>query len=308
MHRYVKLGYVALNVSDPERSKHFYQSLWGLDLSETGAAGEQYLRCSDDHHNVVLYRGSKPGLKRIGWEMESEADLDKLAGALGRNGIQVREVDATERAPLRQGRSIRFSDPFTGATHEYYVDMHRLGGRPWTPTHTKIQRLGHVVLKTPRYDEAVKFYMDVLNFKVSDRVDTFITFMRCFPNPFHHSFALAKSNGGALHHVNFMVTEVDDIGKGLWRFKKNDVPVVRGPGRHPPSGSMFLYVLDPDGLMLEYSFGMEEFPEVNPRKPRLLPPVPESGDFWNCPTDPRGGAIGDIEVERASRGALPQPA
>lgn len=304
MHRYVKLGYVALNVSNLERSKHFYETLWGLGLSDAGAGGELYLRCSDDHHNVVLYKGASPGLKRIGWEMETEADLDELAGALGRNGIEVSEVNAKERAVLHQGRSIRFSCPFTGATHECYADMHRLGGRPWIPTHTKIQRLGHVVLKTPRYEEAVRFYMDVLNFKASDKVDAFITFLRCFPNPFHHSFALAKSSKGALHHVNFMVTEVDDIGKGLWRFKANDVPVVRGPGRHPPSGSMFLYVLDPDGLTVEYSFGMEEFPEANPRKPRLLPPGGESGDFWNCPTDPRAGATGEIEVAPAGAGAL----
>lgn len=305
MHRYAKLGYVALNVSDLARSKHFYETLWGLELSETGAGGELYLRCSDDHHNLILHKGAKPGLKRIGWQMESEADLDKIASTLERNGQKVREVEAKERATLHQGRSIRFTDPFTGATHEYYADMHNLGGKPWRPTHTKIQRLGHVVLKTPRYEEALKFYMDVLNFKASDIIESFITFMRCFPNPFHHSFGLAKSStGGQLHHVNFMVTEVDDIGKGMWRFKNNDVPVVRGPGRHPPSGSMFLYVLDPDGITVEYSFGMEEFPEVNPRRPRILPPVPESVDYWGAPQDPRMGATGEIELEQPREKAL----
>jgi 2,3-dihydroxy-p-cumate/2,3-dihydroxybenzoate 3,4-dioxygenase len=34
---------------------------------------------------------------------------------------------------------------------------------------------------------------------------------------------------------------------------------------------MFLGYLDPDGLTIEYTFGMEEFPEVEPRAPRLLP-------------------------------------
>ncbi len=299
MHRYSKLGYVALNISNPERSKHFYETLWGLELSETGTAGELYLRCSDDHHNLVLYPDGTPGVKRIGWELESEADLDKLATALERQNIKVREVDAKERAALRQGRSIRFSDPFTGVTHEYYSVIQRLGGKPWTPTVAKIQRLGHIVLKTPRYAEALKFYMETLNFRASDSVDGFITFMRCFPNPFHHSFGLANSSRGALHHVNFMVTEVDDIGKGMWRFKKNDVPIVRGPGRHPPSGSMFLYVLDPDNITVEYSFGMEEFPEINPRKPRTLPPVDESIDYWGTIQDPRMGATGEIEVEQA---------
>ena len=70
-----------------------------------------------------------------------------------------------------------------------------------------------------------------------------------------------------LHHVNFMVTEVDDIGRGISRFNKAQVPIVNGPGRHPPSGSMFLYYLDPDGMTVEYSFGMEEFPAEGARKP-----------------------------------------
>ena len=304
MHRYAKLGYVALNVSDTERSKNFYETLWGLEHSETNAAGEIFFRCSDDHHNLILYKGANPGLKRIGWEMESEGDLDKITSILERNGQKVREVSASERAALHQGRSIRFTDPFTGATHEYYSAQHNLGGKPWKPTVAKIQRLGHIVLKTPRYEEALAFYMDVLNFRVSDQIEGFISFMRCFPNPFHHSFGLAKSATGQLHHVNFMVTEVDDIGKGMWRFQKNNVPVVRGPGRHPPSGSMFLYMLDPDGITVEYSFGMEEFPEVNPRRHRVLPPAPESVDFWGAPTDPRMGATGVIETDQAVSGKV----
>jgi 2,3-dihydroxy-p-cumate/2,3-dihydroxybenzoate 3,4-dioxygenase len=107
--------------------------------------------------------------------------------------------------------------------------------------------------------------------------------MRCFPNPFHHSLGLGKGDKRALHHVNFMVTEIDDIGRGIWRFKNNNIEVVYGPGRHPASGSVFLYFLDPDGITLEYSFGMEEFPEHGARKPRLMEPIQESSDLWGGP-------------------------
>ena len=68
-----------------------------------------------------------------------------------------------------------------------------------------------------------------------------------------------------------MVSEIDDIGKAIWRCNKNDVPIVRGPGRHPPSDSVFFYVLDPDGITVEYSFEMEEFPEHGARPARELP-------------------------------------
>jgi 2,3-dihydroxy-p-cumate/2,3-dihydroxybenzoate 3,4-dioxygenase len=81
------------------------------------------------------------------------------------------------------------------------------------------------------------------------------------------------------------------------------VPVVFGPGRHIASGSVFLYFLDPDGLTLEYSFGMEEFPEVDPRPPRILPPVPESIDSWGAIPDPRMTTIGEIAPHKVAGAA-----
>ena len=79
--------------------------------------------------------------------------------------------------------------------------------------------------------------------------------------------------------------------------KVTALPIVRGPGRHPPSGSVFLYVLDPDGLTVEYSYGMEEFPEQDARVHRVLPLAPESIDTWGSITDRRLGAVGEIEVD-----------
>ena len=91
-----------------------------------------------------------------------------------------------------------------------------------------------------------------------------------------------------------MVSEIDDIGRGLARFRTNDVPVVFGPGRHPASTSVFLYFLDPDGLTLEYSYGMEEFPELGPRAPRRLELTPLNVDSWGSYRDPRMSTRGEI--------------
>ena len=294
LQRYKKLGYVALNVSDVERSIAFYRDLWGLEISGRGPDGSCFFTCSDDHHNLVLYQGN-PGLKRMSWQLESEADFDRLATALAAEGMKLDEVPADECEALRQGRSLRFSEPHTGATFEYYVEMDR-AEKPFEPTLAKIERVGHVVLKADHYADALKFYTGVLNFRISDQIGDRVSFMRCFPNRFHHSIGLSNSERHGLHHVNFMVTEIDDIGKALWRFKDNDVPIVRGPGRHPPSESVFLYVLDPDGITVEYSFGMEEFPEEKARAHRVLPFQPSSIDYWGSKTDERLGKIGEIET------------
>ena len=298
MIRYKKLGYVALNVIDVERSATFYRDTVGLQAvpsEDSDAAAPRFFRCDFDHHNLILFKGERPGLKRLGFEMESDSELQRLFEMLKSRGLAVLEVPRAECERFHQGRSIRLVEPATGATFEFYDQMREFGGQPYQPTVARIQRLGHVVLRTPDYAEAIDFLTGVLNFQVSDSIDGMVTFTRCFPNPLHHSLGIGNGKGRGLHHVNFMVTEVDDIGRAIWRLNREQVPIVNGPGRHPPSGSMFLYFLDPDGMTLEYSFGMEEFSEVAPRRARILEPIRESFDYWGAPVDPRKAAVGEIE-------------
>lgn len=294
--RYRRLGYVALNVTDLDRSEAFYRDQVGLEsLPDRGPEDSRFLRCGPHHHAVILFRGAQPGLKRLGFEMESPQALDALCLALDRAGVAWSDVDGEERAAFRLGRAIRMVEPHTTATFEFFEHMQELGGRPFRPTVAHIQRLGHIVLKTPRYAEAARFMCEAMNFRISDQVEGAISFMRAFPNPLHHTLGIGRGAKPALHHLNFMVTEVDDIGRAIWRFDKAGVPVVFGPGRHPPSGSMFYYFLDPDGLTVEYSFGMEEFPEQGARAHRVLAPGAESLDFWGARVDPRKSAVGEIE-------------
>ncbi|MDX3906505.1 MAG: VOC family protein [Pigmentiphaga sp.] len=300
--RYRRLGYVAINVSNLDASEAFYRDMVGLEvLPERGPDGCRFLRCGSHHHSVVLFQGAQPGLKRLGFEMESPQALDALCEALDGAQLTWTEVPEAERAAFRLGRAVRVVEPHTTATFEFFESMQELAGRPFQPTVAQIQRLGHVVLKTPRFVEAARFMQDVLNFRVSDQVAGAISFMRAFPNPLHHTLGIGKGSRPGLHHINFMVTEVDDIGRAIWRFDKAGVPVVYGPGRHPPSGSMFYYFLDPDGMTVEYSFGMEEFPEQGARPLRVLAPGPESLDFWGSRIDPRKSAVGEIE----SAGSVP---
>ena len=292
--RYRRLGYVALNVSDMQRSIDFYETLLGLQAAGGAANGEKLCRCSRRHHDLILHEGSEPGLRRVGWEMESAKDLEKIRSHLASHGMMGVDVDPDECALLGVHDAFRTTEPHSGATFEYFCSFDE-ADEPYEPTVARIARLGHIVLTVPDHAEAEKFFLDVLNFRASDRIEGAVTFMRCFPNPLHHSLGLSAGKEAHLHHVNFMVTDVDDIGKALWRMTKNDVPIVFGPGRHPPSESMFLYFLDPDGMTVEYSFGMEEFPEVNPREPRLLPLGLESVDYWGAVPSPRMASIGAIE-------------
>jgi 2,3-dihydroxy-p-cumate/2,3-dihydroxybenzoate 3,4-dioxygenase len=293
--RYRKLGYVALNVTDVDRSTAFYTQMVGLDLSERVAGGPAFLRCGSDHHHVILYAAARPGVKRVAFELESRAELDRAREHLAGLGLAVHEVGADERAALRQGDGLRFAEPHSGLTIEFYTRMLQMAS-PFAQRLTKIVRLGHVVLSVDRFDEMASYLTSNLGFAISDFVEGRFAFMRCQPNPLHHTFAIGKSiEGNHLNHLNFMVSDIDDIGVAMNRLVKAEVPIVFGPGRHKPSGSIFLYFLDPDAMTVEYSFGMEEFPEHGAREPRMLEASPLALDTWGSVPKPSFGKVGAIE-------------
>jgi 2,3-dihydroxy-p-cumate/2,3-dihydroxybenzoate 3,4-dioxygenase len=285
MIRYKGLGHIALNVTDPVRSHRFYEEVVGLRFEGTGRDGEVFLGAGRGQR-LILYRGDRPGLKRLGWQMEDEAQLGLLAETLERSGVRLRELASSW---------IRIVEPNTGATLDFLAggpDHSDPAAGPDGPVET----LGHAVLRTSHYRNAVTFFKDVLNFRSSDEVEGWITFLRCFPNPLHHSIGIANAARNMLHHVSFLVRGLDDVHAAAKRFRESGVPIMCGPGRHPPSGSAFIYFLDPDGLTLEYSHGMEHIAEIAPRPPRVLPPVPKSLDLDANPRDPRMYTVGEIEI------------
>jgi 2,3-dihydroxy-p-cumate/2,3-dihydroxybenzoate 3,4-dioxygenase len=290
--RYRTLGYVELNVTDLTRARAFYEGVVGLQHVARGPGGEDLYRCSDDHHSVVLHAAREPSLKRVGFMLEDEAAFAPLQRSLESHGTPWNEVPGDECARRLLGRALRMVEPHTGATFEFYVPA---ASGTFTPTLAKIQRLGHVVLWTPQPREACVYLRDVLNFRMSDEIGEEATFMRPFPSPYHHGVGIFHGARCGLHHVNFMVTEIDDVGRAHNRLRAAGVPIAKGVGRHPVSGSVFLYFFDPDGLTLEYSFGMEQFAEVEPRSPQRWPYVPASFDSWDAPRHPDYPRISAIE-------------
>lgn len=281
--RYSRLGYVALQVTDLAMSTHFYSHLMGLKIEKSDAHAT-WLRCSDKPYDLVLEAGDIPGLTRVGFELESRAGLVEAFNHIAGVDLSPAWTDET---------SFRFRNPDTGLELDYFAEQPRAATQ-FEPTFTKIVRLGHVVLNVASYPDAHRFWVDLLGFEISDHVPGQIAFLRCWPNPLHHSLALLTGERDSLNHFNFMVSDIDDIGMAMNRMKKAGVPIVFGPGRHLPSGSIFLYMNDPDGMSTEYSFGMEEFPELDARAPRELEPKPEVLDTWGSVADPRFGKIGAI--------------
>ncbi|WP_179403279.1 VOC family protein [Burkholderia guangdongensis] len=302
MVRYQKLVRVELNVTNLDLSSKFYEEIVGLQWVGANPDGSVSFLCGTDDCVVVLHESVIPGYRSLGLTLEDDSAFDALHRQLGEHGVAY-DVASPEECDARGlVRATRIAEPHTHAAFEFCL-VHGAATPPeFMPTVAKIQRLGHVVFCTPQRAEAVAFMHGVLGFATSDDIDGMITLMRPPPSPYHHGIGVGRGPHHGLHHVNFMVSEIDDIGVAINRFKRAGVPIVFGPGRHPASNSVFLYFLDPDGLTLEYSFGMEEFPEVAPRQPRVLPARPESLDDWGGTRDPRMSATGLVQPYRVGSG------
>jgi 2,3-dihydroxy-p-cumate/2,3-dihydroxybenzoate 3,4-dioxygenase len=106
MIRYKRLGYLALNVTDLDRSAAFYRDTVGLQSVPDPDTSIRFLKCSDKHHDIVLFQG-EPGLKRVGFELESEQQIPVLQSALADAGMDFLEIPAIDRAAMHTGPGLR---------------------------------------------------------------------------------------------------------------------------------------------------------------------------------------------------------
>lgn len=283
MIRYKKLGYVALNVSDLERSIAFYRDMVGFDLVEKNDAGEAFLSCNVDHHNLLLVQATQPSFKRVAFQLEDERQIPVAEEVLTRARVKFARIPAAECGRLRIGSGLRFVDPI-GATVELFAGMVSRP-QPFLPHPIQLTHLSHAVMKVAEFATPHRFYTEVMNFRTSDfrhepTGEPYFSFLRCYPSPYHHSFALQKGPKNEFFHLAIHVKSIDDLMFGRNRLIKAGVTVAPTPGKHMASGSVFQYFADPDGFTVEYTHGMEEFPEADPRQPRMLDKTYRTTDVW----------------------------
>ena len=191
MIRYRKLGYVELNVSDLEKSRKFYQDIVGLEFVGKRSDGAVMFRCDDeDSRSVILHQKQPAGFKSIGWMLEDGSQFELLHRRLREANVPYEELGPAQCDLRKATRVTRTMEPHSRAALEFFTADGPRPGKSFATTHTKIQRLGHVVWSVPQEAESIAFFRDVLNFRESDSIGEIMTFMRPFPSPFHHGIGV----------------------------------------------------------------------------------------------------------------------
>jgi catechol-2,3-dioxygenase len=142
------------------------------------------------------------------------------------------------------------------------------------------QKISHIVLHSPDHQEMVRFFVDVLGFKVSDWLGDFMCFLRC--NQWHHRIALLPGPP-CLNHVAYDMLSVDDMMRGIHRLKQQGTDIRWGPGRHTAGNNTFSYFTTPAGFAVEYTAELEEVDDAT-WEATVHTPAPLVMDQWGIGT------------------------
>ena len=163
---------------------------------------------------------------------------------------------------------LRFDDPagnalevFCGAALEHRPVVSPYGNRFVTGS----LGLGHVVLPVSDGEAALRFYTEVLGFRLRDSMrmapelfgqpaggpPLWMRFLGC--NPRHHSLALAPFPAPAgIVHLMIEVASLDDVGRAMDRCARRGAPMSATLGRHANDLMVSFYVATPGGFDIEY--------------------------------------------------------
>jgi catechol 2,3-dioxygenase len=267
-------GFVQLRVLEMAPAIEHYVDRIGLNKVSTGSDGRVYLKARDefDHHSVVLRLATAPGLDIFAFKVESEAVLTSFARRIREHGLATDEVPAGEQPGI--GRRIGFQIA-SGHRIELYAEAALAEQRPSTlnpdvwedePHGMEARRFDHGLLYGPNIDAVERFFCEVLDFKVTERVDlpdsgTLAIWLSCGTKA--HDIAFVNhAEPGKLHHTAFELENWNDIGRAADIITRYNISIDIGPTRHGITRGQTIYFFDPSGNRTEtYCGGTTFYPD-----------------------------------------------
>jgi hypothetical protein len=260
----LRIESLTYGVENLETSKRYYDD-WGLQSVEDGRHGVDYelpsgqtirlRRAGDRTLPAPIERGST--IRELVWGVEDAASLDLVGAAL--EGYP--DVEPLSGSTLHthdpSGLGIAFAiakprtspSPAVRDVNRPFEAVARV--RPW--------RIGHAVFNVPESKllKTSDFYMNRLQFRLSDRVTHFGDFMRCSGSVDHHNLFLLQKEDAALNHVAFEVGNFDEVIIGGKQMLGHGWTSATNLGRHIMGSNVFWYFNNPGGGLTEYFTDMD---------------------------------------------------
>ena len=193
----------------------------------------------------------------------ARATLDGVGGAIVGpvvgdvvKALQKEGIKCERRQGISPGvaDAVTFEDP-KGTPVDLYAG-YQFAKQDGIPGIFNILKLGHVAYRVLDVQEVVKFYRDVLGFRVSDWRGDFFVFMRCITD--HHSLNFIIDDQPQLHHIAFEVVDWSEIHKAVDYLAHNKIHLVWGPGRHVIGHNVATYHRNADLVRVEIFTEMDQ--------------------------------------------------
>lgn len=270
----VDIAWLVFERPDLTRAEAFARA-FGFQTAQRGRDEVQLRGTLAGGPCLILRRGPRRRLAGVAFRACDEADVLRLAEA----------HDARTR-PLPDavgGLAVDLVDP-SGTPVSVaagMIDLPDLGGQqplslnygphprrlnePQRPRRVpaRVLRLGHLVMQSTRYLEALNWYLDNLGMIVSDflyfpgqrdRGPT-MSFIRCdrgLSPTDHHTLALALGPANRYVHSAYQVSDLDALAAGGEYLCERGYFRSWGIGRHIQGSQIFDYWRDPDGYLFEH--------------------------------------------------------
>lgn len=217
-----------------------------------------------------------PGAHEVIWAASCPADLEMLVEDLSRDHDLRRDADGTAHFVTSFGQAVglrvfvpRPIAATTSPTNSPGI-INRLNvPRKWMDRALP-KVINHIVWGMLDPDEVLEFYTTRLGFRLTDIQKGIGYYVRCGRSTNHHNMAIAFadlpqfgfSGKFQFHHINFGVTDIDEImaGKNYLERRGHDTAGM-GLGRHRISSELFLYMKSPAGGEVEYGADCDQVDE-----------------------------------------------
>jgi 3,4-dihydroxy-9,10-secoandrosta-1,3,5(10)-triene-9,17-dione 4,5-dioxygenase len=257
------LGYLQITAEDPHNWVGFASHVLGMQ-AVPGDGDVLYLRMDDRHHRIAIEPASAavedPAKGYCyGWEVADAAALDAAAVALEVAGIAVTSATKVELESRRVAGMIHCVDP-GGHRVELFCgpdpgEGEFTPGREISGFKTGDLGLGSVMLLVPELEPCVRFYQDVLGFRLSDYMLAPFKATFLHTNRRHHSLGLLEVGATGLHHVMVELNDINDVGRTYDLIRSEGIPLARTLGRRANDWMISFYVSTPSGFQLCYGSG-----------------------------------------------------
>lgn len=262
-----------LGVEDLSAAAEFYRD-FGLSQQSTGTSYSHFatldgtelaLRKIDDNG---LPAAVAPGstIREAIWAVAASDNLAAIAAELSRDRPVHQDDEGTIHSTDDDGYGLAFRTERRKRIAPAHNRLNIYGAEPGRPMNSRIDfaeavrpvSVAHVVLFMPDVARATRFYVDRLQFRVSDRFrDNRGVFLRSSGSTYHHNLFLIQGPARGLHHIAFPVTDFNEIVMGGQKMLGHGWLSKIGPGRHRIGSNYFWYFNSPCGGAMELTADMD---------------------------------------------------